>query len=67
MENKFGPGGPIAPGPLSSTGYFNPIKNHSNRKKRFVKTSLFPSAFGQNKTLEPYQNYVVINTAFEQP
>jgi hypothetical protein len=36
----------LASGPLSSTGYFNPIKNHSERKKRFVKnpSQALPSA-----------------------
>lgn len=79
MENKFGPGGPSCPpGPLSSTrgrvsvrqsfrllstGYFNPIKNLSNRKKGFVKNPLSAPAFGQNKTLKPCQNNVVINSA----
>jgi len=48
-------------GPLSSTGYCNPIKNHSNRKKRFVKNPLSAAAFGQNKTLKLSQNNVVIN------
>jgi hypothetical protein len=60
--NKSGPGrakGP--PGPLSP-GYFNPIKNTPNRKNRFVKTPLFPSPFGQNKTSKLSQNNVVINT-----
>ena len=51
----------LLPGPLSFTGYFNPIKNPSNQKKRFVKNPLFPSAFGQNKTLKLRQNKVVIN------
>ena len=49
---------------LLSTGYFNPRKNHSKRKKRFVKNPLFPSASGQNKTLKLCQNNVVINTAW---
>jgi hypothetical protein len=60
--NKSGPGrakGP--PGPLSP-GYFNPIKNTPNRKNRFVKTPLFPSPFGQNKTSKLSQNNVVINS-----
>jgi hypothetical protein len=48
--------------PLSSTCYFNPIKKAPNRKKRFVKNPLFPHAFGQNKTLKPSQNNLVINT-----
>jgi hypothetical protein len=55
--------GPLVfPGPPSPTGYFNPIKNHSNRKKRFVKNPLSASAFGQNKTLKLRQNNFVINT-----
>jgi hypothetical protein len=44
-----------------STGYFNPIKNPPNRKKRFVKKPLSAATFGQNKTLELCQNNVVIN------
>ena len=61
--NKFGLGGTLVlPGPLSSTGYFNPIKNPSNRKKRFVKNPHLPSIFGQNKNLKLCQNNVVINT-----
>ena len=52
-------------GPLSLTGYFNPIKNHSNCKKRFVKEAHLAAAFGQNKTLKLCQNYAVINIAEE--
>jgi len=62
IENQIRIGWPLAPGPLHSTGYFNSIKNPSNPKKRFVKNPLFPTAFGQNKTLKLPQNNVVINT-----
>ena len=62
--NKFGPGStPALPGPLPSTGYFNPIKNPSNHKKRFVKNPLLPSALGQIKTSNHRQNNYVINTS----
>jgi hypothetical protein len=38
-KNKFGPGGPLAlPGSLSSTGYFNPIKNPQTAKNVLSKT-----------------------------
>ena len=41
--NKFEPGGPLAlPGPLPSTGYFNPIKNPSNRKNVLSKALSHP-------------------------
>jgi hypothetical protein len=36
-------------------------------KKGFVKNPLFPSAFGQNKTLKLCQNNVVINTGENGP
>ena len=70
IEKLTRTGRPFLPlGPLSSTrgrvlstGYFNPIKNHSNRKKRFVKNPRFALVFGQNKTLKICQNNVVINT-----
>ena len=62
MEKQTRTGGTLLPsGPLSLTGYFNPIKNHSNCKKRFVKKTLSAAASGQNKTLKLYQNNVVFN------
>ncbi len=65
LEKQIRTGRPFLPsGPLSSTGYFNPVKNHSNRKKRFVKNPLSAVAFGQNKTLTPCQNNVVINRSW---
>jgi hypothetical protein len=54
MERRIRTGRLFLPSsPLSSTGYFNPIRNPSNHKERFVKNPLLTSAFGQNKTLKP--------------